>query len=157
MKIQATCSFCGETFYREKKNIIKRLEGGYNVYCSYVCCGKASTKDMVELTCCRCGIVFYRKPSKSIRYSTKNVYCSHTCANLSVNETKKKHDAYSTYRQRAILEYGCKCNFCDYSVESVLEVHHIDENRRNNKIENLVVVCPNHHKELAYGIIKLGR
>lgn len=39
-----------------------------------------------------------------------------------------------------------KCADCGYKkYPKVLQVHHIDENRKNNSIENLVVLCPTCH------------
>lgn len=61
-------------------------------------------------------------------------------------------NGYCSYRERALKHYGAKCKYCSYSVLPVLEVHHIDHNRKNNNIKNLMVVCPTHHKEVQYGI-----
>lgn len=49
----------------------------------------------------------------------------------------KKHDtiAKKFYDQRCVV-----CGFND-----VVDVHHIDENRKNNSPKNLVFLCPNHH------------
>jgi predicted restriction endonuclease len=49
--------------------------------------------------------------------------------------------------------YGPKCAICGYDTESCLEVHHVDGNRGNNEITNLLVVCPTHHVEIERGII----
>ena len=37
----------------------------------------------------------------------------------------------------------------------VLEVHHIDENRNNNDISNLVILCPICHKYLTLHLYTL--
>lgn len=53
---------------------------------------------------------------------------------------------HTKYRKRALKYYGGKCNVCNYSVcENMLDVHHIDNDRSNNKIENLEVLCVWHH------------
>jgi len=46
---------------------------------------------------------------------------------------------------------------CDYCVEEVVEIHHKDGNHRNNKMWNLMVVCPTHHREFHLGIRRFGR
>lgn len=49
-------------------------------------------------------------------------------------------------RQRLMLERGEKCERCGYAdVAGVLELHHVDRNRRNNRPENLLVLCPTCH------------
>lgn len=39
-----------------------------------------------------------------------------------------------------------KCAICDF--DKVVDLHHLDENRKNNSKENLIGLCPNHHKML---------
>lgn len=54
----------------------------------------------------------------------------------------EKTDAKTTYRVRALQEYGAFCNWCGYSDEvKMLDVDHIDSNRSNSKLENLQVLC----------------
>lgn len=38
------------------------------------------------------------------------------------------------------------CDICGF--DKVVELHHLDENKNNNSEENLVGLCPNHHKML---------
>jgi 5-methylcytosine-specific restriction endonuclease McrA len=48
------------------------------------------------------------------------------------------------YWKRVLVEErGNFCEVCGYSI--VIQVHHIDEDRKNNTRENLVLVCPNCH------------
>ena len=37
----------------------------------------------------------------------------------------------------------------------MLEVHHIDENRANNELDNLIVLCPICHRKLTTGKYEL--
>jgi predicted restriction endonuclease len=53
-----------------------------------------------------------------------------------------------------------KCEICGY--DKIVEVHHIKELKlfepdyeKANSIENLIGLCPNHHKELHFGLISL--
>lgn len=60
----------------------------------------------------------------------------------------------SAYRRNAFIAYEHKCAACGYNEdERILEVHHIDENRTNNKIDNLVILCPNCHKKLTLHLL----
>jgi len=47
---------------------------------------------------------------------------------------------------------GSKCCLCDYSL--FVDLHHIDGNRKNNLINNIASLCPNHHRELERGMHK---
>ena len=39
-----------------------------------------------------------------------------------------------------------QCAHCGFGVKDVLEVAHFDQNRANNAIDNLAILCPNCHK-----------
>lgn len=57
------------------------------------------------------------------------------------------------YRQLCYENYEYKCCICGWQNAS-LDVHHIDGNRyKNNKLENLCFMCPNHHREADQGLI----
>jgi hypothetical protein len=57
------------------------------------------------------------------------------------------------YRKLAFAHYAPLCAHCGYGVPAVLEVAHIDCNRQNNDIGNLVILCPNCHKMLDLDLI----
>lgn len=40
--------------------------------------------------------------------------------------------------------------------ERILEVHHIDENRSNNEITNLIILCPICHRYISLSIYTLS-
>jgi hypothetical protein len=50
------------------------------------------------------------------------------------------------YRKLAFAHYDPLCAHCGFGVPAVLEVAHLDGDRRNNAIGNLVILCPNCHK-----------
>jgi hypothetical protein len=50
------------------------------------------------------------------------------------------------YRKLAFKQYDALCAHCGFGVSAVLEVAHIDGNRGNNELANLVILCPNCHK-----------
>ncbi|MBS3072567.1 hypothetical protein J4477_01910 [Candidatus Pacearchaeota archaeon] len=39
-----------------------------------------------------------------------------------------------------------KCKICDF--DKVVDLHHLDGNHKNNLEDNLIGLCPNHHKML---------
>ena len=52
----------------------------------------------------------------------------------------------SNYRQKCLDAKGRSCVIC--GDETDIEVHHIDGNRDNNDIENLVPLCGDHHSAI---------
>jgi 5-methylcytosine-specific restriction endonuclease McrA len=50
-------------------------------------------------------------------------------------------------RAKALATYGSICNDCSWQEEpSILEVHHIDTNKLNHDMGNLVILCPTCHQ-----------
>jgi len=50
------------------------------------------------------------------------------------------------YRKLAFDNYSPFCAHCGFGIEAVLEVAHIDCNRANNTLPNLVILCPTCHR-----------
>lgn len=154
MKIEVICSFCGKSFLRERKSVNRSKSCGGKIYCSSACQSLGKTT-IIELPCYKCGKPLKRTPSQIQGSDSGQVFCSKSCA-ISVHNTGRESRNYKDgshlYRSRALAYYGSRCSVCGYDIESVLEVHHKDENRRNGKIENLDVLCPTHHVEYHVGI-----
>jgi hypothetical protein len=154
--VKLSCCHCGAEYLRYggwvKRDVEKR---GYKNYCSKECISKARTKEIPPQTCLECGKVFYRKQNKNER-----VFCSKLCANQYIGRERIgkicgiNHPNYNSGKSsyRNIINEDSKCYYCDYKDIRVLVVHHIDRNRDNNEIDNLLVVCPTHHIELHRGI-----
>ena len=57
-----------------------------------------------------------------------------------------------SYKKFFLEEQEHKCAICKWDEDKdVLEVHHIDENRDNNDISNLIILCPICHRKLTTG------
>ena len=50
------------------------------------------------------------------------------------------------YRKLAFAHYDPLCAHCGFGVPAVLEVAHLDCDRQNNDLANLVILCPNCHR-----------
>lgn len=155
-----TCLTCEGTFYAPKHRPRK--------YCSRKC-AKTRRKSSVSLTCCTCGSSFTRKPSKIKSGAHGKFFCSRKCKDIAQSyagncpEIRPGHynGFNSRYRRKAIAHYGARCVRCAYDAyEQMLDVHHRDENRKNNEIENLEVLCvwchaletrgvPSHSREIT--------
>ncbi|EKN6318676.1 HNH endonuclease [Yersinia enterocolitica] len=56
-------------------------------------------------------------------------------------------------RRSVEVESGHCCSIKGCNEHTYLEIHHIDENRNNNKQENLIVLCDKHHKMAHANVI----
>ena len=105
--------------------------------------------------CINCGKLLNNRQSK---------YCSSDCQSeyqykqyidqwkLGKESGLKGEYGISNYIRRYLMDkYSCKCQLCGwgkvntYTEKIPLEIHHIDGNYRNNKEENLQLLCPNCH------------
>ena len=78
--------------------------------------------------------------------------CSYSCANSYFRSGKDNpnwKNVSSDYRTICFQHYEHKCLTCDESV--VLDVHHLDGDRTNNDINNLIPLCPTHHAYMHRG------
>lgn len=118
-------------------------------------CGENSVKrDKYE--CAYCGREVYRRPSDVAKNISGKFYCSRECGNLAKNQFREESgewlNSHSTYRKRALQAYPHKCLVCGWDEdERILEVHHIDENREHNEVENLCILCPTCHRKITLG------
>lgn len=86
---------------------------------------------------------------KQLKYKT--VTCSFSCSNKHFAYLRNKPEKYKNYRTIGFYHNGNKCENCGYNEYNILQIHHIDENRKNNKKENLIVLCPNCHAGITFG------
>ncbi len=64
---------------------------------------------------------------------------------------KKRIPIPQLNKVRAILqqEINSKCPFCSSTDVGHFEIHHIDENPNNNKVDNLLLLCPTCHSKIT--------
>lgn len=135
------CKCCGNEFPKPKRFVKKNSDH----YCSVDCKNKA-TKKVVE--CALCGKILERSPTKALSKSGL-IFCCREHKEIAQSHKGKRlikcgHDA-DGYRLLALAHYGEKCEWCDESLLSLLDVHHIDHDRSNNELENLIVLCVRCH------------
>lgn len=135
------------------------MRGSKDVRSSCPECSKENLlKKSIELECDYCRKKFFRSPSKAITKSNLH-FCCRDCKDkaqrIENNYIEMWPDHYkggsqTQYRQLAFRNYIHECSNCGWDEdEDILEVHHIDENRENNRLENLMILCPTCHRKLT--------
>ena len=142
------CKICKKQFYT-KPSHLKRGDGKY---CSNVCSAKGRRRGKF-VTCTTCGKEVWRMPRHLAHSKSKKYFCNKSCQTFwrnSVMYTGSNHPnwkgGFSSYRDMMIRRKIPKvCKRCKIRDFRLLSVHHLDENRKNNKIENLIWLCYNCH------------
>ena len=155
------CIYCGIDFLKAERFLNKSR--------NHFCCNLHSIlyrkKPEIKVICSTCNKIFY-KTECSLKNSKSGLYfCSRKCKDK--GQTIKfglktmwpdhyDNNGYSTYRRIAFDHYEHKCECCNFDqYKEILQVHHIDCNRENNIVENLIILCPNCHSLLTFGFAKL--
>ena len=151
--VKIECSYCGEKFIRAKRFVKEKN------YCCREHANKGQQKQ-VEVECSYCG---KKKQIKQYRWDnckTGHFFCNRECQSKAqefdsgVNYFCNFIDGLHSYRARAFKYYPHECTNCGYDeVIPALDVHHIDSNRNNNELSNLIILCRNCHGLLT---LKLG-
>lgn len=162
--VTVSCTNCG----KEKR--IAKAELNVRNFCSRTCSNQYKSPTLRQLpdpetiagglafSCRQCGKEFRAKA-----YRTRK-YCSRVCMGLNrrgkrwANQPAEKpqirgegnpnyRDGLNrvTARKNALKAYGEACVICRFN--AVVQVHHIVAHAEGgkNSIDNLIVLCPNHH------------
>ena len=161
MLIEVTCDHCKKIFLREKKHVTYNLKNRNKQFCSKECSAKSRAVDR-NIFCDSCGKPLSVTPTRLKRSRSGKLFCSHACSNKNRNSLyggEKHHmfNGYSAhYRKYAFANYPHRCAICGWDEdEEILDVHHIDEDRTHNDIENLIILCPICHTKLTRHRYKL--
>lgn len=99
-----------------------------------------------EKPCVVCGKMIMSKFNKKT--------CSRICSNkyrtgikYKIGRPRDKARTFRVIKIRLLEERGNNCARCTYNKYEILQVHHKDRNRNNNKLDNLELICPNCHYE----------
>jgi len=113
---------------------------------------------MLHKNCLQCKKLFYFRNGGAKR-TERTKFCSKPCLYKYLSETEKgegnrmwKGGSYgwkkygSDFRgakKAVIKKYGKKCFECKSEID--VEIHHINKISKDNKIENLIPLCSDHH------------
>jgi hypothetical protein len=137
------CIVCKSPIYRRPAEIEKN-QG--RVFCGIKCYGLSSRK---ESPCVICG--------KLILAGLNKKTCSRSCSNkyragikYKIGRPKDIARTFRIIKLRLFDERGKKCERCGYNKYEILQVHHKNKKRSDNRVENLEIICPNCHYEEHY-------
>ncbi len=142
------CHQCHKSF-TAKPSWIKY---GNGKYCSTKCHHEGMRKGKY-VACEICGEKFWRKPGQLKHSKSRKFFCSKSHQTLWRNSifVGPKHPNWKNgenvqYR-KIVLDNKIKqiCKNCGNKDKRLLVVHHLDRNRKNNKIQNLIWLCLNCH------------
>jgi hypothetical protein len=148
-----SCDYC-KTEFEKAVYLLKNTN-----YCRREC-QHNSRKTQESFSCAFCFKSFTRRPSSRSNSRSGLFFCSRECKDSAQSleenfpEIRPAHYANGkrSYRQKALNKKENQCNRCGYNQNiKILQVHHIDENRDNNKLDNLEILCPNCHAEIHWG------
>lgn len=133
-----SCSICGKGIYKRPSQI----KSG-QVFCSRICYGVSCRR---EVPCVVCG--------KPILGGQNKKTCSRKCSNINragikykIGSPNDNVKSYQALKIRLLHSNGKRCGRCGYDKYEILQIHHKDRNRSNNKLSNLELICPNCHYE----------
>ena len=122
-------------------------------------CPNCGISKKAKLTCSYCGKEFERHQSQTKKNKSGYFYCSKECGNRHKNQLRAESGEWDNslnYRLHAMSVLPHKCSVCGWDEdERILEVHHKDEDRSNNKIDNLCILCPTCHRKITLGYYEL--
>ncbi len=141
------CKICAIQFYA-KPSWLKR---GHGKYCSAKC-QHESRKNGKIVNCFICNMPVY-KTQKALKHSmSKKYFCSKSCQtkwrNAEFIGPKHANWKNGRYSYKSVLKrHGVLpiCRLCKTRDTRILAVHHVDQNRTNNKTANLAWLCHNCH------------
>jgi len=148
------CLNCSNTFHPA----ISEVKRGNGKFCSLTCVCHYRNKYYLTRTvaketkvCKFCKKQFLHRP-----YKGPGKFCSPACYYNSLKGKQPWHPQQNIRRklkENAFSAYGEKCQVCGYTLS--VDVHHLVPRSQNgtDKLENIAVLCPNHHREYHIGLL----
>ena len=144
MEPNCVCDFCKKDIYKNKWS----LKNTKNHFCNRLCHQSYTRKNTKILIthCDFCGKEIERNSQQQRRSKTGLFFCCNLCKNryLAKNRRWLKDNVKSHHSRQDILyeKSNCTCQQCGYNEDRrMLDIHHYDHDKGNNRYENLRVLC----------------
>ena len=151
------CNECGYEWTTKAQNVLYSDKDFPRHQCPN--CKSNNAKNGQTFNCAYCGKEIYRTAKDIKENKSGFFYCCREHGNIHKNILRQQNgewDESSNYRLKAFMTYEHKCACCGWCEdERILEVHHIDENRQHNNVENLMILCPICHRKITLGYYRL--
>lgn len=146
--LQVSCQMCSSSFLIKPN----RLRRGWGKYCSRTCRDKSLVRGKF-FPCTTCQKPIWRMPKEIQKSIGKRFFCNKACHAGFKNNLWSFGDEHFNWRggksvYRQLMLRASKqpvCHDCSTANQHVLVVHHLDENRKNNHLDNLRWLCRNCH------------
>lgn len=132
----AQCGNCCNFFLKRKNTKAK--------FCSQDCSQKARV-DRIKVCCNHCDTTIEKVRCRVSSSSNGKFFCDRKCKESYTTRMGKNFDGLKSYKAKAFGELPNCCSDCGETARFLLVVHHIDGDRTNNNIDNLTILCHNHH------------
>lgn len=155
------CKCCSKEFYVPRYRVDKA------VFCSKECQNRGQYIS-IPVVCKGCNVEFFVSESRKDRKFC-SIECKNTVQNYekirrvkikALNKLKRGSNSSRSLKNLIGKVRDLYCDNCGYNKHNYnLDIHHIDEDCTNNKIDNLGVLCAICHRDLHYGglIYKNGK
>jgi hypothetical protein len=144
---EGTCLLCGAGFEPQPSSV----RGEWGFHCCPDCLQLGVFTGEIK-QCHHCGKEIYRRQADIRKSRSKLFFCDHSCRATWTNSLragenhpnwKKGEGAYRDIILRSSVDQVCaRCGNAD---PRLLAVHHLDQDRTNNSLENLAWLCHNCH------------
>lgn len=141
------CKICSKKFYGKPYF----LKIGQAKYCSQKCM-RIGSKTGKIVNCHSCGREVYKTQKALNGSKSKTYFCTKSCQTKWRNSVfiGPKHanwkDGRYSYKSVMLRNKVPKiCKICKNRDSRVLAVHHLDQNRKNSNLSNLIWLCHNCH------------
>ncbi len=146
------CEVCSVTFHSKPSHV----KMGWGRFCSNNC-HYLSMRNGKMVSCDECGSKTYKNITKLTHSKSGKFFCTKSCQTKWRNKffSGNKHSNWiegrSTYR-KVLSDSGAEkiCNRCTIHDHRVMVAHHIDHNRKNYDVKNLMWLCRNCHFLIHY-------
>lgn len=70
---------------------------------------------------------------------------------------RRSSTVYRKFQKEALRKHGYKCQICGY--DKFVNVCHVEARFKggSDTVDNAIVLCPNHHYEYDYGMLKINK